>query len=100
MPVMVAVHPHACGENLDFIYGLSEEFGPPPRVWGKRLGPHLIAVNDGPPPRVWGKLRKYTNISRIIRSTPTRVGKTTSPISKLNQLGVHPHACGENNVQS
>ncbi len=55
-PARRAVHPHACGENLEWSRGGMGGTGSPPRVWGK-LG-----------------LRMWRRGAR--RFTPTRVGKT------------------------
>ena len=72
----VSVHPHACGEN----------------GWN---GSSLASTN-GPPPRVWGKLKLLLSLSTYHRSTPTRVGKTSSSRACKSATAVHPHACGEN----
>ncbi len=34
---LMAVHPHACGENAPRLPNGVDDFGTPPRVWGKRL---------------------------------------------------------------
>ena len=70
------VHPHACGENDP--------------------GASITDDNNGPPPRVWGKLLIWPNQHRLIRSTPTRVGKTGRSSRRQRNVQVHPHACGEN----
>ena len=50
------VHPHACGENTNMFYS--------------------ALLQDGPSPRVWGK-HPVRRINRtVVRSIPTRVGKT------------------------
>ena len=75
-PASPEVHPHACGENnwAGGDYGCRH--GPPPRVWGKQLySIHLVSN---------------------LRSTPTRVGKTTVSVCPSYCSSVHPHACGEN----
>ena len=72
----ISVHPHACGENFLRPYLRQSFSGPPPRVWGKRVGD--------------GELR------RGVRSTPTRVGKTIDRGGRNRHFTVHPHACGEN----
>ena len=51
-----SVHPHACGENSHFVNEYPKGAGPPPRVWGKRS--------------------PFPGSSAVLRSTPTRVGKT------------------------
>ena len=114
---VLAVHPHACGENLRPGTRQTSSLGPPPRVWGKQRGrqnsgggqlvhPHacgenerlesLMGYSSGPPPRVWGKLYTYHAASQLGRSTPTRVGKTAMAAPIASIFSVHPHACGEN----
>src|SRR5690348_16401587 len=50
----------------------------------------------GPPPPAWGKLEWQTVRHRRRRSTPTRVGKTSNPLSLRCHPAVHPHPRGEN----
>src|SRR5690606_35093735 len=69
------VHPHACGEDAASLQGKVQEYGSPPRVWG-RLAPQP------------GRCRRP-------RFTPTRVGKTISRLPVAPAQSVHPHACGE-----
>ena len=71
-----ADHPHACGEN-DFT-------------------PQHSNVGNGPSPRVWGE-RMPTGLDvHVLRTIPTRVGRTTR-VRRLATCGTdHPHACGEN----
>ena len=73
---ILSVHPHACGENRGRVMRYVSKYGPPPRVWGKRIG------------RFWKRQRG--------RSTPTRVGKTFRARTRRARAEVHPHACGEN----
>ena len=73
-----SVHSHACGENAHS--GLS------------------AAAWHGSPPRVWGKLDGSMMISRCLRFTPTRVGKTPVGVTEAGAVAVHPHACGENSA--
>ena len=91
-----AVHPHACGEIVGDHAATDRSHGSPPRVWGNRRGRDR---HGGP-----------------ARFTPTRVGKSISPVNSTRhpigspprvwgnrRLGstsarrstVHPHACGE-----
>ena len=74
--VVLEVHPHACGENVD--------------------ADNAAGAFGGPPPRVWGKLQCLSPSIRPERSTPTRVGKTLRPRKNPITITVHPHACGEN----
>ena len=73
---LIAVHPHACGENQNIAIGPGDEVGSPPRVWGK----HTLCA----PHR------------ECFRFTPTRVGKTDGAAQLAARFAVHPHACGEN----
>jgi hypothetical protein len=50
----------------------------------------------GSPPRSWGKLVWSQQANDCGRFTPTRVGKTSRPLSSWEPTSVHPHACGEN----
>ncbi len=72
------VHPHACGDNstVDGLHGFC----------------------DGSPPRVWGQLRLEARRRHATRFTPTRVGTTRTPPPVLAFISVHPHACGDNDV--
>jgi len=69
-------HPHAGGENAPPALYFRGCFGPSPRGWGEQS-------NDCPPPLNW-------------RTIPTRVGRTSSPISRRSRRPDHPHAGGEN----
>ena len=74
------VHPHACGENTRHFVRAERECGPPPRVWGK--------------------LEWWMQYGLLCRSTPTRVGKTPDREMVCEPRTVHPHACGENILDS
>ncbi len=74
--LVIAVHPHVCGEN------------------GAR-GRMLLTV-PGTPPRVWGKLSCRRSTAMFVRYTPTCVGKTVSQGFCSIFKKVHPHVCGEN----
>ncbi len=69
------VHPHACGEYMAPDSKNCHVNGPLPRVWGIRI--NVQVEFPGP------------------RSTPTRVGNTSSPWKTIPPPSVHPHACGE-----
>ncbi len=71
-----SVHPHACGENGNYIRHRQD--------------------GNGPSPRVWGKLDTRAHALGRVRSIPTRVGKTPPGRSGSPARSVHPHACGEN----
>ncbi len=49
----------------------------------------------GPSPRVWGILGGGSPRLMRFRSIPTRVGNTIVDRVRLEDLSVHPHACGE-----
>ena len=70
-----SVHPHACGEYKNACFGIFEQYGSSPRVWGIR--PSILS--RCPPGRF----------------IPTRVGNTLPCSSQCHPFAVHPHACGE-----
>ncbi len=74
--LFISVHPHACGEN--------------------GIGEQIAQQLAGPSPRVWGKRPYGEVIGYLLRSIPTRVGKTIASRCGLTPQSVHPHACGEN----
>ena len=45
---------------------------------------------------MWGKLQNLTGFTRVLRTIPTHVGKTTLRASGSMEAADHPHACGEN----
>ncbi len=71
-----ADHPHACGENST---GLTSSTG-----------------STGPSPRVWGELACSMVVFMVLRTIPTRVGRTDVSSAALMACPDHPHACGEN----
>ncbi len=75
LPVRISVHPHACGELLNFRPALLLLLGSSPRMWG----------TPPPPPQTPKK-------SRFI---PTHVGNSSRCSSCATRWSVHPHACGE-----
>ena len=75
--LILAVHPHACGEYTSSCRALTTSCGSPPRLWGI-LG-----------------LPRLTPVTR--RFTPTPVGNTVSRSRSRGRGAVHPHACGEYN---
>ena len=90
------VHPHACGEDLEFPHKRLETLGSPPRVWG-RLQAQVAAAHAVrfTPTRVGKTSRASGSSCRPYRFTPTRVGKTQYGDSASWQPPVHPHAYGE-----
>ncbi len=75
-----SVHPHACGE-----------------YWRRSMNRVVFA---GSPPRVWG-IRSWMQFCvRRPRFTPTRVGNTQAHNIARGTHPVHPHACGEYELQA
>ena len=69
-------HPHAGGENGAQVYYTLDGTGPSPRGWGEQLADELPA--------------------QVLRTIPTRVGRTPpAPPPRLPRPD-HPHAGGEN----
>ena len=50
---------------------------------------------NGSPPHVWGNLPLPLQKIRLLRFTPTRVGKSFKLRAASNLAAVHPHTCGE-----
>ena len=69
------VHPHACGERPS--------------------SPFPIGHSSGSSPRLWGTVRKLAGIGIIGRFIPTPVGNGSRHKTIINNITVHPHACGE-----
>ena len=72
---MTAVHPHACGEHVEFSNHGIALGGSSPRLWGTR-----VQVGPG------GWVRRFI---------PTPVGNTAQVLPLNAGMPVHPHACGE-----
>ena len=47
------------------------------------------------PPRAWGRLLLQVLVAKILRNTPTGVGKTQPVLINANDSGKHPHGRGE-----
>ncbi len=73
--VWLAVHPHACGEQLLMMSRLLRGYGSSPRMWGTDH-------------------RKYRPAGQR-RFIPTHVGNRPSSLISRCLKAVHPHACGE-----
>ncbi len=73
---MGADHPHASGENKEF---------------SARQCPI-----GGPSPREWGELGSKRAAGRLLRTIPTRVGRTVHNRFMCVENPDHPHASGEN----
>ena len=69
------VHPHARGEDSNFVDDNPAGYGSPPRTWGRLFGRDQLAIQS--------------------RFTPTHVGKTQPSGELLGVVLVHPHARGE-----
>ena len=77
MVIIIAVHPHACGEN--------------------EVSRYLLAFSHRSTPTRVGKTDESAGrCAYSRRSTPTRVGKTPPKSAASCNSSVHPHACGEN----
>ena len=75
-----AVHPRACGENIDM------------RI--------LELLARGSSPRMRGKLAEGGDEHVEGRFIPAHAGKTPSVLPRPYRLPVHPRACGENHRRS
>ena len=73
------VHPHACGEHKHCAGDVQRCGGSSPRLWGTPKCRHLILA--------------------IRRFIPTPVGNTSTKLSGLWNFPVHPHACGEHQIE-
>ncbi len=76
MPAVGADHPHARGEN--------------------NTPAAKDIVDDGPSPRAWGELVICFLAVTVIRTIPTRVGRTLILMLISSSISDHPHARGEN----
>ena len=72
----LTVHPHGRGENAQIGAADPQPGGSPPRAWGKHY-PSQVS-------------------HRLMRFTPTGVGKTLSRNGSSSGFAVHPHGRGEN----
>jgi len=72
---MMAVHPHACGEQ--------------------HVSAARVQICRGSSPRVWGTGERLQRFSDIWRFIPTRVGNSVGAPHRRTLPTVHPHACGE-----
>jgi len=112
----LAVHPHACGEDLLVGWNsivvlrftptrVGKTFVDVEEYWDDTVHPHAcgedgaqVAISTeafGSPPRVWGRRWSCPTFIWGGRFTPTRVGKTSSGTPLFRSASVHPHACGE-----
>ena len=74
-PLMVPVHPHACGERL-YLPGMRyPHFGSSPRMWGTHIASSFNVFET--------------------RFIPTHVGNANNLYRHGSTVSVHPHACGE-----
>ena len=68
-------HPHACGDKIHSLFGISFFVGSSPRVWGQDH--HRVRYGDG------------------VRIIPTRVGTSLFCQDLRYTRQNHPHACGD-----
>ena len=91
-----AVHPHVCGEHIDFLPSRVLSSGSSPRVWGTfASGVGSVRVAAGSSPRVWGTWGYKPFTPRRTRFIPTCVGNMRSADLRAVIEAVHPHVCGE-----
>ena len=69
------VHPHACGE--------------------REYVPRSLVKVTGSSPRMWGTLVEDIQAEGEVRFIPTHVGNASKRENEVNEIMVHPHACGE-----
>ena len=73
--LVVAVHPHVCGEHPKH--------------------PHDQGSTGGSSPRVWGTRQDWRASGWPNRFIPTCVGNTLFGTQAVSSASVHPHVCGE-----
>ena len=78
--MIIAVHPHGCGERYSRCQRINHISGSSPRVWGTPL---LSTV--------------FESFDRFI---PTGVGNAREPRGNVTESPVHPHGCGERAVEA
>ena len=94
-----SVHPHVCGEGAaaDRVQGVHPRFTP--TCVGKATSASgRYSFEFGSPPRVWGRRRQRVRHLRQRRFTPTCVGKAPPGRPFCSTATVHPHVCGEGEV--
>ena len=74
--LLLAEHPHACGENC-----------------GAKALPFAV---PGTSPRMWGEPVACVRDGVDCRNIPTHVGRTVCHLFRVHVIPEHPHACGEN----
>ena len=86
------------GKTLQGLQAFEQEFGSPPRVWGKRLTAGDVDAEGTVHPHACGENHVQPLVIILPpRFTPTRVGKTMlRSFCAVCVNSVHPHACGEN----
>mgnify|MGYP001230963690 CR=1 FL=1 len=93
--IILAVHPHACGEHARPQAGIGRAAVHPHACGEHKMANHDGALNNGSSPRMWGTPQCHPQ--RIIRARfiPTHVGNTKFRCPYSQSVTVHPHACGE-----
>ncbi len=96
----LSVHPHACGEICANSSPNTNARGSPPRVWGNLFVVQIAVVaHRFTPTRVGKSQSPRRNSCCDPRFTPTRVGKSVPSGCQSSLPSVHPHACGEIEVE-
>ncbi|MDB5033315.1 MAG: hypothetical protein JWQ98_556 [Chlorobi bacterium] len=94
-PVLIAVHPHACGEIEEIGDPQLVQRGSSPRMWGDRWRGWWRCRPYGSSPRMWGDPALNIGFGLASRFIPTHVGRSLRVTRGIRALPVHPHACGE-----
>ena len=88
-------HPHARGEDQAATGAGKTIMETPPRTWGRLPQEKQEELCSETPPRTWGRPSDAGSSERLLRNTPTHVGKTELNNGVNNNLEKHPHARGE-----
>ncbi len=68
-----------------------------PHARGENFYPDELAIpDDGPSPRAWGERQQHPVNALVVRTIPTRVGRTLAGVANRILCADHPHARGEN----
>jgi len=73
--VLIAVHPHGCGERICCLC--------------------CRILFAGSSPRVWGTLLNFFGKMEAFRFIPTGVGNAVTKKVEIMDFTIHPHGCGE-----
>ena len=100
LPLPSEKHPHARGEDLLFgavMPGASET---PPRSWGRPSSLAASSIILRNTPTLVGRRQPFFVLLQLRGNTPTLVGKTRRCSSSRHSIWKHPHARGEDLVES